>query len=76
MIAAGQANVYGVEVPHGDGRACMVAMVLKESNIDFKTFAAHCSKNLPTYAMPMFLRMLPRIEVTGNLFILPCPPSS
>lgn len=80
-------NVYGVEIPGGDGRACMAAIIAAD-NLDFKgtlsLFAiqddrsasplellgsaglyAHCAKVLPPYAVPLFLRKLPKIDVTG-----------
>jgi len=36
-------------------------------NLDFKGLYAHCAKSLPRYAMPMFIRRLPKIEITGLL---------
>jgi len=53
-----EVNVYGVEVKGADGRAGMAAMVL-DDNIDLKGLAAHAIKDLPSYAVPVFLRKLP-----------------
>eukprot|EP00457_Paulinella_chromatophora_P002167 gb/GEZN01002171.1/.p1 GENE.gb/GEZN01002171.1/~~gb/GEZN01002171.1/.p1 ORF type:complete len:638 (+),score=88.14 gb/GEZN01002171.1/:243-1916(+) len=65
-----EANVYGISLPGQDGRACAVAVVLKEgltaTTMDWKTFASHCDENLPSYAMPLFIRILPQIAVTGT----------
>jgi fatty-acyl-CoA synthase len=60
-----EVNVYGVEVPHHDGRACCAAMVLGD-NIDFKGLYSTCAKNLPPYAVPLFIRKLPKIDITGT----------
>jgi len=60
-----EVNVYGVSVPGKDGRACMAAMVIRDG-LDFAKLAKHCTDNLPAYAVPVFLRRLPVIEVTGT----------
>jgi len=64
-------NVYGVIIPNNqDGRAPMAAITPKDGdikNIDFKKLAEHVKKNLPSYAVPLFLRITPQIEVTATL---------
>lgn len=60
-----EVNIYGAAIPGHDGRACMAAMVAEEG-IDFSRLAAHCINNLPTYAVPLFIRLLPKIQVTGT----------
>lgn len=62
------ANVYGVEVPGKDGRACMVAITLDENtHIDPAHFATYCLGNLPSYAVPVFVRFLEdNINLTGT----------
>jgi fatty-acyl-CoA synthase len=66
-----EVNVVGVEVPGKDGRACMAAMVIEggpaaADRFDFKGLLALCKKDLPSYAVPIFLRMLPEVEITGT----------
>lgn len=62
-----EANIYGTLVPHHDGRAGMAALVLKPgANIDFKHLAAHLKKKLPKYAIPLFIRFVPGMDVTGT----------
>jgi len=63
------ANVYGVEVPGKDGRACMAALTLEEGfALDPKKFATYCRANLPAYSIPMFIRFLEEdINLTGTL---------
>ncbi len=61
-------NVYGVEVPKADGRAGMAAIVLAEGvdELDLATFSAHVNSQLPAYARPVFLRILPEMDTTGT----------
>lgn len=59
------ANVYGVKVGDLDGRAGMVAMVAGPE-LDLKALYAQAAKDLPPYARPLFLRMMPEVEVTGT----------
>jgi len=60
-----EANVYGVAVPHCDGRAGMAALIVNE---DFcaPALAGHLAANLPRYALPVFLRLSSRIAITGT----------
>ncbi len=59
------ANVYGVEVPHAEGRAGMVAMTVSDQ-FDMSGLSAHLAKHLPSYAVPMFVRIQPEAETTGT----------
>lgn len=61
-------NVYGVEVPGADGRAGMAALTLNEDagEFDASAFAGYVRENLPGYAVPVFLRIQPEIDVTGT----------
>jgi fatty-acyl-CoA synthase len=59
------ANVYGVTVVGRDGRAGMAAIVC-DGQCDLGALHAHLRANLPDYARPMFLRIQPKIEVTGT----------
>ncbi|MBV9990934.1 MAG: long-chain-acyl-CoA synthetase [Alphaproteobacteria bacterium] len=60
-----EANVYGVAVPGQDGRAGMAALV---ANADFDPAAVGkaLERNLPAYARPVFLRLMPALETTGT----------
>ena len=61
-------NVYGVEVPGTDGRAGMAAIVFKEGkdigSVDVESLSKHINNNLPTYARPLFIRILPELPTT------------
>ncbi|ORX45313.1 acetyl-CoA synthetase-like protein [Hesseltinella vesiculosa] len=63
-----EANVYGTLVPNNDGRAGMAAVVLQGdlADFDFKGLAVHLKKHLPVYAVPLFLRVVPAMEITGT----------
>jgi fatty-acyl-CoA synthase len=60
-----EANVYGVEVPSGEGKAGMAALVTDPS-FDLEAFAAYLEKNLPFFARPVFLRFQREIETTST----------
>jgi fatty-acyl-CoA synthase len=60
-----EANVYGVEVPNADGRAGMVGLVA-DPGLDFEALNRHVCANLPSYARPIFLRLMPESDITGT----------
>ena len=60
-----ESNVFGVEVPHTDGRAGMAAMVVSDP-FDVAAFSEHVKKNLPGYARPLFLRLQREMKVTAT----------
>lgn len=66
-----EANVYGVQIPGFDGRAGCAALVLAQGqNLDnhlAKELADFARKQLPQYAVPLFLRLMKQVEVTGTL---------
>jgi fatty-acyl-CoA synthase len=57
--------VYGVSVPGADGRAGMAALVVT-ADFDLAAFRADVAARLPEYARPVFVRLLPALEVTGT----------
>ena len=59
------ANVYGVQVPHTDGRAGM-ASVTVQGTLDYAALAQHLIANLPTYAVPLFIRESKEADTTGT----------
>ncbi|CAO3683836.1 unnamed protein product [Umbelopsis ramanniana] len=62
-----EANVYGTEVPHHDGRAGMAAIVMQDgAKMDFRDFYNFAKQRLPKYAIPLFLRFVPAMEMTGT----------
>ncbi|TAL37659.1 MAG: long-chain-acyl-CoA synthetase [Phenylobacterium sp.] len=63
-----EANVYGVAVDGADGRAGMAALVV-DGVFDAKAFSEHVRQELPAYAQPLFVRLLPAMETTGTFKI-------
>ena len=57
--------VYGVAVPHADGRAGMAALVVSpEFSLEGLRGSAH--REAPPYARPVFIRLLGALELTGT----------
>ena len=63
-----ETNVYGVAVPGEDGRAGMAAVVLADgAPFEGVAFHAYAARELPAYARPAFVRLVPEMDVTGTL---------
>ncbi len=57
--------VYGVKITNNDGRAGMATIVKhKEKYFDIDTVAKHLQKELPKYAVPIFIRLKDEISFT------------
>lgn len=76
--AVREANVYGVQLPHHEGRAGCAAVVLdpailvkagEPSAEALKSIAEHVTKALPKYALPLFLRVIKdhKTQTTGTM---------
>lgn len=67
-----EANVYGVQLPHHDGRAGCAALVLQPgvapSEAVLDRLRDHVARELPKYAMPVFLRVMKpgTMQTTGT----------
>ncbi|KAK0087178.1 hypothetical protein PV325_001630 [Microctonus aethiopoides] len=59
-------TVYGVQVPGMEGRAGMAAIVDPDCLLDFKALAEGLDRALPSYARPIFLRIVKELEMTGT----------
>ncbi len=60
-----ECTVYGVEVSGHSGRAGMAAVVCGEG-FDVGRAAVALTANLPRYAVPLFLREVPSLQITGT----------
>jgi len=64
-------NIYGALVPgNEDGRAPMAAITPKDgdlSNLDLDGFLKMAKDNLPSYAVPLFIRIRPEMPVTATM---------
>ena len=65
-----EAVVYGVEIPETNGRAGMAAITLLDSMTlneqDLTDMVQQFKKELPAYAVPVFLRIQATVETTGT----------
>nr|MBP8111981.1 long-chain-acyl-CoA synthetase [Agitococcus sp.] len=62
-----EAVVYGVEIPNTNGRAGMAAITPHDGmTIDFKELLSGFKKEMPAYAIPVFLRLQQLMETTGT----------
>jgi fatty-acyl-CoA synthase len=60
-----EAIVYGVAVPHQDGRAGMAALVVDEP-FDLARLRDRLETALPPYAQPLFVRLTAALATTGT----------
>ena len=60
------ANVFGVKVPQSEGRAGMVAFNCNLDDFKWNEFAEFVSIKLPSYAQPVFVRIIEELETTGT----------
>lgn len=65
-----EAVVYGVEIPNTNGRAGMAAITLQDgaelNDQDLTDMVTSFKKDLPPYAVPVFLRVQKVVETTGT----------
>ena len=65
-----EAVVYGVEIPNTNGRAGMAAITLVDgeelNEADLSAMVNVFKKYLPSYAIPVFLRVQAKVETTGT----------
>jgi len=69
--ATGQTDsiVYGVEVPGAEGKAGMAAIVETNGHLDLDIFLNNLRKQLPSYAIPLFVRLVESLDITGTFKI-------
>jgi fatty-acyl-CoA synthase len=60
-----EANVYGVAIEGMDGRAGMAALVT-DASFDLGSLGRRIVADLAFYARPVFIRLLPEMEITGT----------
>lgn len=65
-----EAVIYGVEIPNTNGRAGMAAITLKDNaalnDQDLINMAKTFKTELPSYAVPIFIRVQETLETTGT----------
>ena len=65
-------SVYGVDIPHADGKAGMAAIQLKDGvrELNWKAFELYVDKELPSYAIPVFIRLVHEFEYTSTFKVV------
>jgi fatty-acyl-CoA synthase len=62
-----EANVYGVPLPGAEGKAGMAGFILAEgATLNPKEAYSVLSRELPLYAVPIFIRILQEMDMTGT----------
>ncbi|XP_029291668.1 long-chain fatty acid transport protein 1-like isoform X1 [Cottoperca gobio] len=61
--------VYGASVPGVEGKAGMAAIAHTGGWFDLDAFLIAVQKTLPSYARPVFLRLMPSVDTTGTFKI-------
>lgn len=67
--AVHEANVYGVELPHHDGRAGCAAVTFSTgapSQASLSELAVHLRAKLPKYAVPIFIRVVDEVGTASQ----------
>ncbi|XP_041641255.1 long-chain fatty acid transport protein 1-like [Cheilinus undulatus] len=68
LLGHADVAVYGVCVPGVEGKAGMAA-VSHTDHFDLDAFLQSVQKALPSYACPVFLRLMPSVDTTGTFKI-------
>jgi citronellyl-CoA synthetase len=65
-------SVYGVQIPGTSGRAGMASIIAdrNDNNFNFRSLTTYLYKNLPPYAIPLFLRFKFGFETTETLKLI------
>ncbi|MFX1479498.1 MAG: long-chain-acyl-CoA synthetase [Promethearchaeota archaeon] len=65
-------SVYGVQIPGTEGRAGMASIFSNKPHetFNFNKFIKVVNKNLPNYAIPLFVRFLSKLSTTDTYKIL------
>lgn len=58
--------VYGVEIRGQEGRAGMAAVLDPDQTVDLNKLVTGVKKTLPSYARPILVRILGKIDLTGT----------
>lgn len=60
-------NVYGISIQNTEGRCGMVALTLiKDTELDWKSFAKYIVTNLANYSRPYFIRLRNEMDATSS----------
>ncbi|CAG2122336.1 unnamed protein product, partial [Medioppia subpectinata] len=63
-------TVFGVTVGQSEGKAGMAVINANPNEIDLQELAQQLSRRLPSYAIPLFIKLTADIEVTGTFKLI------
>ncbi|GBP61962.1 Long-chain fatty acid transport protein 1 [Eumeta japonica] len=66
LIGLKDTIVFGVTIPNVEGKAGLVAIADPDNKLDLDVLSRGLQSNLPTYARPLFLRILTKTPVTAT----------
>lgn len=66
MVQLRDAAVYGVQIPGTEGRAGMAAIHDPDGEVDVKELAKGVTEQLPSFARPLFVRLVKHLDLTGK----------
>ncbi|XP_013194431.1 long-chain fatty acid transport protein 1 isoform X1 [Amyelois transitella] len=66
LVGLKDAVVYGVSIPHVEGKAGMAAISDPERKLDLTLLCKGLKSSLPAYARPLFIRVLPEPPLTAT----------
>ncbi|XP_045455735.1 long-chain fatty acid transport protein 1-like [Melitaea cinxia] len=66
LVGLKDAVVYGVSIPHVEGKAGMAAIADPERKVDLISLAKGLKTSLPAYSRPLFVRILPEPPLTAT----------
>ncbi|KAF0037660.1 hypothetical protein F2P81_010534 [Scophthalmus maximus] len=69
LLGHSDVAVYGVSVPGVEGKAGMAAIAHAGGPFDLAAFLIAVQEALPSYARPVFLRLMPSVDTTGTFKI-------
>uniref|UniRef100_A0A3Q2QK83 long-chain-fatty-acid--CoA ligase n=1 Tax=Fundulus heteroclitus TaxID=8078 RepID=A0A3Q2QK83_FUNHE len=69
LLGHADVAVYGVSVPGVEGKAGMAAIAHTGGSLDLDKFLSAVQKALPSYARPVFLRIMPSVDTTDTFKI-------
>ncbi|RZF38777.1 hypothetical protein LSTR_LSTR008147 [Laodelphax striatellus] len=66
VVGLRDAVVYGVEIPNVEGKAGMAAIVDEQKQLDIAQLENGIKNSLPSYARPLFLRVIEQVPLTAT----------
>ncbi|XP_031327861.1 long-chain fatty acid transport protein 1-like [Photinus pyralis] len=66
LIGFKDVMAYGVEIPGTEGRAGMISIVHDHTSMDMDFLLSSCKRNLPSYAIPIFVRFVKSSSLTST----------